>query len=165
MKNGWPARPKVSSVDELFLQAEIGLHWAFVYLKFGHEFDGALNLRQAYQATQEIKKRYPKFTAIQKTEGLLNVIIGSVPEKYNWVLSLWTHGRLRRQRHGHAGSFATPTTSWRLRPTCCMPSRKVLSLQQTGPAMQEAQALLEKNPSNRLVLFLGHPLAMKNAPK
>ena len=26
--------------------------------------------------------------AINKTSGLLEVIIGSVPEKYNWVLSL-----------------------------------------------------------------------------
>src|SRR5690606_25036758 len=81
-------KTKVTSADELFLQAEIGLQWAFVHLKFGHEFDAALNLRQAYLTTQEIKKRYPDYTAIRKTAGLLDVIIGSVPEKYNWVLGL-----------------------------------------------------------------------------
>ena len=64
------------------------MQWTFVYLKFGHEFDAALNLRQAYLTIEEIRNKFPKFQAINKTSGLLEVIIGSVPQKYNWVLSL-----------------------------------------------------------------------------
>ncbi|HYI77907.1 MAG TPA: hypothetical protein VEW65_09825, partial [Chryseolinea sp.] len=74
--------------DDLFLQAEIRMQWTFIYLKFGHEFDAALNLRQAYLTIDEIRNRFPKFQSIKKTSGLLEVIIGSVPQKYNWVLSL-----------------------------------------------------------------------------
>jgi tetratricopeptide (TPR) repeat protein len=79
---------KANSADELFFKGEIHLQWAFVYLKFGHEFDAALQLRKAYQVTQELQKRFPKYQAVLKTSGLLNVIIGSVPEKYNWLLSV-----------------------------------------------------------------------------
>nr|HPM30570.1 hypothetical protein [Chryseolinea sp.] len=79
---------KANSPDDMFLLAEIRLQWAFVYLKFGHEFDAALSLKQSYSLVQEIKKRYPSFKAIQKTSGILEVIVGSVPEKYDWLLSL-----------------------------------------------------------------------------
>jgi tetratricopeptide (TPR) repeat protein len=156
-------KTKVSSVEELFLQAEIGLQWAFVHLKFGHEFDGALNLRQAYQATQEIKKRYPKFTAIQKTEGLLNVIIGSVPEKYNWVLGLLNMEGSVSQGMATLESFRHSSHVLAFEADVLYALTQGFILQQTGAAMQEARILLEKNPGNRLVLFLGASLAMKNA--
>ena len=93
-------KTKPNSVEDLFLQAEIRMQWAFVYFKFGHEFDAALNLRQAYLTTQEIKKRHPKFLAINKTSALLDIIIGSVPEKYDWILSLLGHRRCNRAGTG-----------------------------------------------------------------
>jgi tetratricopeptide (TPR) repeat protein len=72
----------------LFLQAELHLQWSFVYLKFGHEFDAALQLRKAYHLTREVRKKFPNYKPVLKTSGLLNVMVGSVPEKYNWVLDL-----------------------------------------------------------------------------
>jgi len=44
---------KTASPEEFFLQAETHLHWMFVYLKFGHEFDAAINLRQAYYVVKD----------------------------------------------------------------------------------------------------------------
>jgi tetratricopeptide (TPR) repeat protein len=79
---------KGTSADEMFFQAEIHLQWAFVYLKFGHEFDAAVQLRKAYSVTRELKKKHPEYRAILKTSGLLNVLIGSVPDKYQWVLDM-----------------------------------------------------------------------------
>src|SRR5687768_10032907 len=79
---------KGSPRDYQFVQAEIRLHWAFVYLKFGHELDAALHLRQAYQIAEACKEKFPDYLPIRKTTGLLRIIVGSVPEKYNWVLSL-----------------------------------------------------------------------------
>jgi tetratricopeptide (TPR) repeat protein len=76
------------TATEQFLKAESRLQWAFVCLKFGHEFDAAFNLRQAYQLTAECKKRYPDFIPILKTSGLLNIMIGAVPDKYDWLLGL-----------------------------------------------------------------------------
>lgn len=71
-----------------FVQAEMRLHWAFVYLKFGHELDAALYLRQAFLIATACREAYPDFMPIRKTTGLLGVIVGSVPDKYSWVLSL-----------------------------------------------------------------------------
>ena len=79
---------KGSPRDHQFLQAEMRLQWAFVCLKFGHELDGALYLRQAYQMAQACRNRFPDYLPIRKTSGLLQIIVGSVPDKYNWVLSL-----------------------------------------------------------------------------
>jgi tetratricopeptide (TPR) repeat protein len=81
-------KTKGSPPAEMFLQAEMSIQWAFVYFKFGHEFDAALNLRDAYAITSSARKRYPQYEALKKTAAFLEVIVGSVPEKYNWVLSL-----------------------------------------------------------------------------
>ena len=48
-------KTRLNVPDDLFLQAEIRMQWTFVYLKFGHEFDAALNLRQAYLTIEEIR--------------------------------------------------------------------------------------------------------------
>jgi hypothetical protein len=71
-----------------FTQAEIKLQWAFVKLKMGEELNAMMNLRSAYKLLEENIRLYPDFIPNKKTMGLLNVIIGSIPSNYNWVLSL-----------------------------------------------------------------------------
>jgi hypothetical protein len=71
-----------------FTQAEVKLQWAFVKLKMGDELNAALGLRSAYKLLEENIKLYPDFIPNKKTMGLLNVLIGSIPSNYNWVLSL-----------------------------------------------------------------------------
>ncbi|MFN6943839.1 MAG: tetratricopeptide repeat protein [Cytophagaceae bacterium] len=72
----------------LFTQAEIKLQWAFVKMKFGDDLGAVWSIRQAYKLLEENQKKYPDFTPNQKSLGLLNVLIGSIPEKYSWVASL-----------------------------------------------------------------------------
>jgi tetratricopeptide (TPR) repeat protein len=81
-------RASGKTTDDLYFQAELHLQWVFVYLKFGHEFDAALHLRKSYWITRELRKKNPAYLPVLKTSGLLNVMIGSVPEKYNWILDL-----------------------------------------------------------------------------
>jgi tetratricopeptide (TPR) repeat protein len=81
------ALPDKTAVEQ-FLQAEVRIQWAFASLKFGHELDAALNLRQAFHIAEGCRRANPSFVSIQKTTGLLNIMIGAVPEKYNWVLAL-----------------------------------------------------------------------------
>jgi hypothetical protein len=71
-----------------FAQAEIKLQWAFVKLKMGDELIAMIGLRSAYKLLEENIKLYPDFLPNKKTMGLLNVLIGSIPSNYNWVLSL-----------------------------------------------------------------------------
>jgi tetratricopeptide (TPR) repeat protein len=79
---------ETSSPYYLFAQAEIKLQWAFVKLKFGDEGSAALNIKQAYQLLERNKKKFPDFIPNKKSSGLLNILIGSVPDKYIWIVNL-----------------------------------------------------------------------------
>jgi tetratricopeptide (TPR) repeat protein len=72
----------------LFTQAEIRLQWAFVKLKFGDEGSAFLDIKEAYNLLEKNKKKFPDFIPNKKSLGLLNILIGSVPEKYSWIVSL-----------------------------------------------------------------------------
>ncbi len=112
---------KPNDPNELFLLAETHLQWASVYLKFGHEFDAASNLRQAYLTAQEIKKKFPNYQAIHKTAGLLEIIIGSVPEKYGWVLGLLNMEGDIDTGIAELSRCAAQTTRSHCRQVCSMP--------------------------------------------
>jgi hypothetical protein len=156
-------RKLTSSPEEFFLQAEIHLQWAFVYLKFGHEFDAALNLRQAYHIVEDCKKEFPNFLAIQKTSGLLDVIIGSVPEKYEWVLGLL--GMQGSVEFGfqelESVELADSHLGFEAELIHALVQGFVLQKTETGVA--EITKVLQKHPDNRIVLFLAASLAIKNS--
>lgn len=156
-------KTKLNTPDDIFLQAEIRMQWAFIYFKFGHEFDAALNLRQAYLTTAEIKKRFPTFQAIQKTSALLEVIIGSVPEKYDWILGLLSiQGSLEAglkeletiRASGHPLS---------LEATMLYALVQGYVLQETDKGINVMNTIITRNPANPLALFLGASLAIKNS--
>jgi hypothetical protein len=152
-----------SSPEEYFLQAEMHLQWAFVYLKFGHEFDAALNLRQAYQIVQDCKKDYPKFIAIKKTSGLLDVIIGSIPEKYEWVLGLLGMQGSIQFGFQELESVELADSHLGFEAELIHALIQGFVLQKTDVGVAEIKKILEKHPDNRLVLFLAAALAIKNS--
>lgn len=81
--------------DEKFVMAELNLQWSFVYLKFGHELDAASRFRDAYKIAMECKRKSPHYLPIRKTSGLLEVMVGAVPERYNWIMDLFgMHGSI-----------------------------------------------------------------------
>lgn len=154
---------KSSQRDYQFLQAELRLHWAFVYLKFGHELDAALHLRQAYQIAVSCKEKFPDYLPIRKTTGILEVILGSVPEKYNWVLSLLNMN----------GSVSTGLTDLEKIGASESPlsiEGKLLYaliqgfiLQQTDLAFEGMKKIFDEQKGNQLALFLTASLAIKNS--
>ncbi len=148
--------------DDLFLQAEIRMHWTFVYLKFGHEFDAALNLRQAYLTIEEIRNKFPKFQAINKTSGLLEVIIGSVPQKYNWVLGLLNMEGSTKTGLDELEGIRLSNSPLAFEANLIHALIQGFLLQQPAAGISEISSLRAKYPKNRLALFLGSALAMKN---
>jgi hypothetical protein len=72
----------------LFTQAEVRLQWAFIKLKFGDEGSAFLDIKEAYNLLEKNKRKFPNFVPTKKSLGLLNILIGSVPEKYSWIVSL-----------------------------------------------------------------------------
>lgn len=72
-----------------FLKSEIKLQWAVLKLKNGDEFAAFWGLRQAYNIAKENVESYPDFLPSYKTLGLLHVLYGVFPDKYDWILSLF----------------------------------------------------------------------------
>ena len=71
-----------------YAAAEIQLHQAASQVIFGHEVQGAWNLRQAYLHMQAVVQRYPAFLPARKTLGLCQFFIGALPPGYRWFLKL-----------------------------------------------------------------------------
>ncbi|WP_324678744.1 DUF3808 domain-containing protein [Hymenobacter sp. GOD-10R] len=71
-----------------YAAAEIRLHQAASQVTFGHEVQGAWNLRQAYLQMQAVVQRYPNFLPARKTLGLCQFFIGALPPGYRWFLKL-----------------------------------------------------------------------------
>jgi tetratricopeptide (TPR) repeat protein len=149
--------------DDLFLQAEIRMQWTFIYLKFGHEFDAALNLREAYRIITVIKEKFPSFKAVRKTSGLLEVMIGSVPQKYNWVLNLLGMEGSTATGLSELESLFSSGESLNFEAHLIHALIQGYLLQQPDLAMNELNGLLANYQNNRLALFLGSALAIKNA--
>ena len=149
--------------DYQFLQAEIRLQWAFVYLKFGHELDAALNLRQAYQIAETCKEKFPDYLPIRKTSGILQVIVGSVPDKYDWVLNLLN------MEGSVAGGLADLNAVSLSNGLFAQESRMLFALvegfilSRPESALEHMQQILADDKENRLLLFLSASLALKNS--
>lgn len=156
-------KTKVNIPDDLFLQAEIRMQWAFVYLKFGREFDAALNLRQSYLTIQELKSRFPKFEAIKKTSGLLQILIGPVPQKYNWVLAMLNMEGSTEDGFKELKSLGKSGGVLSFEANLINALLDGLLLQRPDVGLQGIKTLLSTHPQNRLALFLGSALAIKDA--
>lgn len=154
---------KPATAASLFALAELRLQWAFTYLKFGHELDAAWNIRQAYLTVQECKKKYPEFIPIQKSSGMLEIMLGSVPEKYQWIIGL-----LNMQGSIDKGLFElelvrSKSPSLNFETTLVYYLFQGFVLQQTEQALRGLETELLSHTNNRLALFLGASLAIKNS--
>jgi predicted negative regulator of RcsB-dependent stress response len=78
-----------SKAEKSFLLAEARLQWGLIKLKYGEEFSAFWNIKQAYSLAKATNEEFPEYLPIYKTLGLLRAMLGLVPEKYNWVLSLF----------------------------------------------------------------------------
>jgi len=72
----------------LYAQAEVHLQWAFARLKFEEYLTAAYEIQKAYSLLEENQKLFPNFKLNKKGLGLLHTLVGAIPEKYQWVISL-----------------------------------------------------------------------------
>lgn len=154
---------KGSSNDYKFLRAELHLHWAFVYLKFGHELDAASHLREAYRISVACRKKSPKYLAIQKTTGLLEIIIGSVPEKYNWVLGLFQMKGTIPLGLQELNNLRNSDSPLAMEADLLISLAQGYIFQKPEQGLEELKKILKEKPENRLTLFCAASLAIKNS--
>jgi len=72
----------------LFSQAEIYIQWAFVRIKFKEYFLAAYELQKAYSLLKKNDELFPDFILNKKNIGVLKILLGSIPDEYNWILSV-----------------------------------------------------------------------------
>jgi len=72
----------------LYSQAEVILHWAVMDIRFGEYMSSILSIRKAYKLLEENNQRFPSFEANNKSLGLLYALVGSVPDKYKWGVTM-----------------------------------------------------------------------------
>lgn len=154
---------KPATAASLFALAELRLQWAFTYLKFGHELDAAWNIRQAYLAVQECKKKYPEFIPIQKSSGMLEIMLGSVPEKYQWIMGLLNMQGSIDKGLAELEQVRSKSPTLYFETTLVYYLFQGFVLQHTEQALQGLEKELLSQTDNRLALFLGASLAIKNS--
>lgn len=148
---------------DLFVKAEMRLLWTFVYMKFDHPLDAAWNLRQTYLLTKDCKKRFPGFEPIKKTTGLTNIMVGSVPEKYGWILGLLgIEGSIARGLK-ELTSLSDSENPFSFEAILLYATAQAYILQQTEQAANTLQLLQQQHPGNTIINFLGAAILIKNS--
>lgn len=154
---------KNPGADDYYALADIRLQWSFVYLKFGDYFQAAWNLREARLAAITCHEKFPEYAPVNKTSGLINVMLGAVPDRFQWLMNLF----------GMQGSVYTGIQELQeathqhdiqgLESQVLLSLIKGYVLHQRDAAVHEVDSLLEAYPNNRLLLFIGASLAMKDS--
>jgi tetratricopeptide (TPR) repeat protein len=156
-------RSKSSLDEDLFLQAEIRLQWAFVHAKFGHEIDAAWNLRQAYLNVQDCKRKFPDFGPIKKTSAVLEILIGAIPDKYNWVLSIMGMEGSIKNGLEDLQTLRSEKNPFQLEANLLLAIIQGYVLHKTDSAVAGMKMIRSLHPENALVDFLTASLMIKNA--
>ncbi len=149
--------------EKLFLEAELNLQRGFNLLNLDQSFNAVFAIRRAYNLTQECLKKYPTFIPIKKTSGVIQVMIGSVPDKYHWFMNLL----------GMRGSVVTgqkqlqelrnSKSSLSIEATILFFTVKGFINQQFSEASAGFTECLKDQPDNRLILFLSINMLTKDS--
>ncbi len=151
------------TAETLFLKAELSLQRGFNLLNLSQELSAVLAIRQAYQTTQECMKKYPGFIPIKKTYGVIQVMVGSVPDKYQWFMSLLGMKGSVKVGQKQLEELRLSKSSLNQEATILFFTIKGFINQQFDEAARGFQECLLKDPDSRLLLFLGINMLMKDS--
>ncbi len=71
-----------------YLKGEIYLRWATAKGKMGDRFSAALDLNKAYRLLKQNYIEFPDFIPGYAGLGAIEVLIGTIPDKYEWLAGL-----------------------------------------------------------------------------
>jgi tetratricopeptide (TPR) repeat protein len=154
---------KPESGDVLFIKAEMALHRGFNMINLGQEFSAVFAIKQAYNLMADCQKKYPNFIPIKKTSGLLEVMVGSVPDKYHWFISLLGMKGSVKVGQKQLDDLRNSPVSLNKEASIIYFAVKGLINQQIDEASKGLAGILKTDPDNRLVMFLAINMQMKNS--
>jgi hypothetical protein len=71
-----------------YMLGNIYLQWAVARLKFKEYITAAIEINKAYRLLEANAEEFPAFVPNNISLGVLHVMIGMVPEKYQWLLNI-----------------------------------------------------------------------------
>lgn len=154
---------KPQDAETLFLLAELNLQRGFVYLNFGQQFNAVLAFRQSFTKIKDCLELNPGYPPAMKTNGVLQVMVGTIPDKFRWFFSLL----------GMEGSVTSGQNQLNeLRKSGISLSReagilyftvKGLISQDYHEGLNGLFGLMKEDPNNRVLHFLAITMLMKES--
>lgn len=151
------------SAQQLFLQAELNLQRGFNFLNLGQEFNAVWAIRNAYNFTQDCLKKYPEFVPIKKTSGVIEVMVGSVPDKFHFFMSLLGMKGSVVKGQKQLEDLKSSESTLAIEANLLYYTIKGLINQQIEEALSGYTDMLRESPGNKLALFLAINMMMKNS--
>jgi len=153
--------PEDASHLHRYLRAEIGVQRAFVKLKEGAELSAVWWLRKSYRDVDDYINEDPENILFRRTWGLLQILVGAVPDNYQWVPRLFgVEGSIEE---GRKLLLSIPESHW-LYPE----SRAVVSLadsyllDESDRAVKNFGQLVKENSNNALFSYLYMALLLRD---
>jgi len=151
------------TAETLWLQAELTLQKGFCYLNLNQELNSVFAIRKAYQLTLDCLKKYPGFVPIKKTSGVIQVMIGSVPEKYSWFISLLGMKGSVTTGQKQLSELRLSKSSLSMEASILFFTIKGFINQEFAEAAEGINLSLKEQPNNKLLLFIGVNMLVKDA--
>lgn len=145
-----------------FYLAEIKLQSAFINIKSGNELSAAWQIRQAYKLILKNSELYPEFELNNKTIGLLHVMIGAIPEQYQWIVGLMGMEGDMKQGLNELDKIANGNSIYQLEAAVLQQVIRSYLLDETKKAAEQALIISKANPDNILVTYIAAALFLKN---
>lgn len=78
----------IPDVDKFFMLAEAQLHATTIYMVSNNELKAVKSFKNGFNAYKNLEKLSPDAHETAKISGLYNIFLGSVPEKYEWLINV-----------------------------------------------------------------------------
>ncbi len=71
-----------------FAKANLYLHWAAIHIRFEENFSAGTEFRKSFLLLKDNKRLFPNFKYNQVLLGLEEAVVGTVPQKYQWLANM-----------------------------------------------------------------------------
>jgi tetratricopeptide (TPR) repeat protein len=112
---------------------------------------------------QDCKRKFPDFAPIKKTSAVLEILIGAIPDKYNWVLSIMGMEGSIKKGLGDLQTLRSEKNPFQLEANLLLAIIQGYVLHKTDSAVAGMKMIRSLHPENALVDFLTASLMIKNA--
>jgi tetratricopeptide (TPR) repeat protein len=92
-----------------FTKAGLYFHWALVYVRFGENFKAATNFRKSFLLLKENTRLFPSFPQNKIFLGVEQAVVGTVPDDYKWIASIFGMKGDVKKGIGQLASFIKTT--------------------------------------------------------